>query len=82
MFVVGRRVVDIKEVRELSPDIDIGSSDSQSKAQEVNTPHVCGLHRFCVQRVNTCTHVLYQIQCVPVMCVHSLTIVYRCSVQI
>ena len=23
------------------------------------------------------THVLYQIQCVPVMCVHSVTIMYR-----
>ena len=62
-FVVGKRVVDIKEIRELSPDIDIGSSDSQNKAQEVNTPHLCGLHRFCVQRVSTCTHVLY----VPIM---------------
>ena len=56
MFVVSRRVVDIKEVRELSPDIDIGSSDSQSKSQEVNTPHVCGLYGFCVQRVNTCSY--------------------------
>ena len=47
MFVVSRRVVDIKEVKELSPDVDIGSSDSQNKAQEVNTPHLCGLHRLC-----------------------------------
>ena len=62
MFVVGRRVVDIKEVRELSPDIDIGSSDSQNKAQEVNTHLMCVVCIDCVQRVNTCTHVLYQIQ--------------------
>ena len=74
MFVVRRKVVGIKEVKELSPDIDMSRSATQlNKAQEVNTTHVCGLHRFCVQRVNTCTHVLY----VPVMCVHSLTMVYR-----
>ena len=48
MFVVSRRVIDIKEVRELSPDIDVSRSASESKVQEVNTPRVCGLHRYCV----------------------------------
>ena len=76
MLVINRKVVDImiKEFKELSHDSDIGRSATQSTVEEVNTPHVCGLHRFCVQRVNTCTHVLYQIQCVPVMCIHSLTL--------
>ena len=42
MFVIGRRVIDIKEVRELSPDIDMSRSASENKVEEVNTPHVYG----------------------------------------
>ena len=61
MFVVSRIVIDIKEVRELSPDIDMSRSASQSKVEEVSTPHVYGLHRFCAQRVSACC-VLYQIR--------------------
>ena len=62
MFVVGRRVVDVKEVRELSPDVDIGSSDSQNKAQEVNTHLMCVVCIGSVFRESTPVLVLYQIQ--------------------
>ena len=58
MFVVSRRVIDIKEVWELSPDIDMKRSDSESKVEEVSTPRMC-LYRFCAQRVSACC-VLYQ----------------------
>ena len=63
MFVIGRRVIDIKEVKELSPGIDMSRSASQSKVEEVSTPHVYGLHIFCAQRVSTCC-VLYQIHAI------------------
>ena len=62
MLVIGRRVIDIKEVRELSPDIDMSRSASESKVEEESTPNVYGLHRFCAQRVSTCcVLILYQI---------------------
>ena len=60
MFVVSRRVIDIKEVRELSTDIDMSRRASESKVEEVSTPHVYDWHRFCAQGVSTCC-VLYQI---------------------
>ena len=70
MFVVSRRVIDIKEVRELTPDIDMSRSASESKVEEVSTPHVYGLHRFCAQGVSACC-VLYQI--------HTMNTYYVCT---
>ena len=70
MFVIGRRVLDIKAIKELSPDIDMSRSASRSKVEEVSTPHVCGLYRFCAQGVSTCC-VLYQI--------HAMNTYYVCT---
>ena len=70
MFVVSRRVVEIKEIRELSPDIDIGRRGKHTSyvvcidsVFRESTPVLMCYIRFSVY--------------IRIMCVLFLTIMYR-----